>query len=508
MSTSNIPIPFRGDFIDGEFQVPQSHDEQWEVTSPADLADVVARPTATFRHVGRAIEAARRAYLPWARLGVTGRAPHLARLREAFVAHADEFAEVIARETGKPLWESRTEAASIVNKIDITLAHSLQLVASEEIPDILPGVAGFTRHRPRGVMAVIGPFNFPAHLPNGHVVPALATGNVVVFKPSEKTPMTGQLMARCFAEAGFPPGVFNLVQGRSETGKRLVNEDGVDGVLFTGSYEVGLRIKQETLTHHHKILALEMGGKNATVVWDDADLTKATFETLVGAFVSAGQRCSCTSRIIVHRKIHDRFVDAFYANAKRLRIGHFREPVFMGPLISAASVDNYLRFQEIAKREGAEALMRGKALELSPRGHYVSPSINLVPRFDPKSVYQKSEIFGPNVAIYRVDDFDEALDINNAPGFGLVMSLFTKNRALYEKALLEAQVGVLNLNRTTNGASSRLPFGGVNKSGNDRPSAHWAVRYCTVPVASLEDPTPFTPAGAPPGLNFEPPGVG
>ena len=496
-------IEFEGDFIAGAFVRGERADESWEVKSPADLKDVIARPTAAFANVDRAVESARGAFLKWAHLGVAGRSEYLNRFKEILLARAAELAEVIARETGKPLWETKTEVQATINKIDITLKHSLALVAEQRLEDALPGVLGVTRHKPRGVMAVVGPFNFPAHLPNGHITPALATGNVVVFKPSDKTPMTGQLIARCFEDADFPPGVFNLVQGRAEVGRRLVNHDGVDGVLFTGSYEVGLRIKQDTLTQFHKLLALEMGGKNTTVVWDDADLKKATYESMMGAFLSAGQRCASTSRIIVHRSVRDRFVEQFYANAKRLKIGHWRDDVFMGPLISADSVDKYIRYQEIAKREGAESLMRGKALDLERPGYYVTPSINLVKAFDPKSVYQKSEIFGPNVAIYAVDDFEEALAINNAAGFGLVMSLFTKNRARYEKALIEAQVGVLNLNRTTNGASSRLPFGGMNKSGNDRPSAHFAVQYCTVPVASLEDPTPFTGAGVPPGLNFE-----
>ena len=493
----------QGDYIAGRFTVPSRPEAEWEVRSPADLDDVIGGVRSCGAHVDEAVTAARAAYLPWAHLGVAGRLPYLRRLREIFTARAAEFAELIARETGKPLWESRGEAQSLVNKIDITLNHSLGLVADEEIPDALPGVPGFTRHKPRGVMAVIGPFNFPAHLPNGHLIPALATGNVVVFKPSEKTPFVAALMARCYFEAGFPPGVFNLVQGRGEIGQRLVTHADVDGVLFTGSYEVGLQIKRDTLTHHRKLLALEMGGKNATVIWDDADLTKATYESLMGAFVSAGQRCSATGRIIVHRKVHQAFVDRFHAATQRLRIGHWRDPVFMGPLISAAAADGFIRHQDLARSEGNQTILRGERLEQPTPGHFVSPGIHLVPRFDPASAYQNAEIFGPDVAIYIVDDFDEALMINNAPGFGLVMSLFTKNRALFEKALIEAQVGVLNLNRTTNGASSRLPFGGMNKSGNDRPSAHLAVRYCTVPVASLEDPTPFTGENMPPGLNFE-----
>ena len=496
-------LEFLGDYIGGKWILSEHFDEEWAVQSPANLKDIVLRPGSKFDHANRAVEAARKAYLPWAHMGVEKRKTYLLRLKEVFQTKGPELTEIIARETGKPLWESKTEASAIVNKIDITLNHSLKLVAEEEVKDALPQINGYIRHKPRGVMAVIGPFNFPAHLANGHIIPALITGNSVVFKPSDKTPATGQWYAQAFAAADFPPGVFNMVQGQVEVGKRLVVHDSVDGILFTGSYEVGLKIKQETLTHFWKILALEMGGKNATVVWEDADLDKAVYESLIGSFMTAGQRCSCTSRIIVHPKVRDQFVDRFYAAAKRLKIGHWRDEVFMGPLISSDALEKFIRYQEIAKREGAESLMRGKALSLEREGYYVTPSINLVPSFDPKSVYQKSEIFGPNVAIFTTDSFDEALAINNSSGFGLVMALFTKNRALYERALIEAQVGQLNLNRTTNGASSRLPFGGMNKSGNDRPSAHYAVQYTTVPVSSLEDGTPFTSAGMPPGLNYE-----
>jgi succinylglutamic semialdehyde dehydrogenase len=309
-------------------------------------------------------------------------------------------------------------------------------------------------------------------------------------------------MAELIEKAGLPPGVFNLVQGDGESGRRLAANENVDGVLFTGSYEVGLKIKQETMTHYWKILALEMGGKNATVVWDDADLDKAIYETLIGAYLSTGQRCSGTSRVILHPKIADEFTERFYQAAKKLTIGHWSENPFMGSLINAAAVEKYIRFQEIANREGCESMMRGKSLDLKHKGFYVTPSIHLVNKFDPNSVYQKSEIFGPNVAIYKSGDFDETLNMVNSTGYGLVMALFSKNKSLYEESLLKARVGLLNWNRTTNGASSRLPFGGMGKSGNDRPSADYAIQYCTVPVASLEDPTPFDKTKMLPGINL------
>ncbi|MBX2996243.1 MAG: succinylglutamate-semialdehyde dehydrogenase [Bdellovibrionaceae bacterium] len=493
----------RGDFINGKFVAVTKPDGHIKDISPADLNDVIMTAPFARVHIDEACEAARKAFLPWARLSMDERKSYLMKLREQFEAHKEEMGKAIARDTGKPLWESIQEAGNLANKIDITVNFSSKLIAEEHLPNALPGVEGVIRFKPRGVMAVVGPFNFPAHLPNGHIVPSLLSGNTVVFKPSEQTPYTGEIYASCFEKAGFPAGVFNMVQGDGESGRRLVAHETVDGILFTGSYEVGLRIKQETMTHYWKILALEMGGKNATMIWEDANMDKAVYETLVGAFMSTGQRCACTSRIFVHEKIADEFTEKFYQAAKKLSIGHWSENPFMGPLINEQAVEKYLRFQEIAKRENCDNMMRGKVLEgLKYKGHYVTPSINLVQKFDPNSMYQKSEIFGPNVAVYRVSDADQMLEMVNSTGFGLVAALFTQNRALYEKALLECKVGLLNWNRTTNGASSRLPFGGMGKSGNDRPSAHFAIQYCAVPVASLEDPTPFDPTKTLPGMNL------
>lgn len=495
-------MSYAGDFINGKFIPVEKPDGTFKDISPADLNDLVMTVPYSHSHVDRAIEAAKKAYLPWAQLSMDERKRYLLRLKEAYDSVKEEMAIAIARDTGKPKWESLTEAQALSSKIDITLNFSLDLVKEEHIPNALPQVEGVIRHKPRGVMAVIGPFNFPAHLPNGHIIPALIAGNTVVFKPSEQTPFVAQMMAKCFEKAEFPAGVFNMIQGDAETGRKIVIHENVDGILFTGSYEVGLKIKTETLNHYWKILALEMGGKNTTIVWNDTDIDKAIYESLVGAYMTSGQRCACTSRIILHPEIAEKFTERFYQAAKKLTIGHWSENPFMGPLINSAAVEKYIRFQEIANRENCENLMRGKALDLKHKGYYVTPSIHLVKKFDPNSVYQKSEIFGPNVAIYQTKDFDEALNIVNSTGYGLVAALFTKNRSLYEKALLEARVGLLNWNRTTNGASSRLPFGGMGKSGNDRPSAHYAIQYCTVPVASLEDPTGFDAGKMLPGITF------
>tara|TARA_B100000749_G_scaffold122825_1_gene93965 strand:+ start:220468 stop:221979 length:1512 start_codon:yes stop_codon:yes gene_type:complete len=495
---------YKGDYINGEFIRPSRKDGEWSNVSPGDLKDRVVSIDWGYESIDSAVLSACSAFVKWRRLSFDQRKEYLFKLKEVYTEHKEELAEAISRETGKPLWEARTEAGGMIGKIDITLNHSMKLVAEQRIENALPNVDGVIHYKPRGVMAVIGPFNFPGHLPNGHIIPALALGNTIVFKPSEKTPYVGQLMAQLFHKAGFPKGVFNLLQGQGETGKRLVAHEKVDGVLFTGSYDVGLRIKQETIQHYWKLLALEMGGKNTCIVWDDADLEKAVYENIAGSFLTSGQRCSCTSKIVLHKSIADKFIENFHQTAKKLKIGHWKQDdVFMGPLISEGSVDNYLRFQEIAKREGAENIMRGKVLELNPGGHYVTPSIHRVAKNDPQSIYQKSEIFGPNVCIYTVDDFDEAIEVANTSGFGLVTSVFTKDQSLYEKAWLEARVGLLNWNRTTNGASSRMPFGGMGKSGNDRPSAHFAVQYCSVPVSSLEDQTTFNPESVFPGVDYE-----
>ncbi len=493
---------YKGDYINSQFIPAEKGHGEFKDISPADLNDHIMSVPFKHENMDEACRAAKKAFPAWSALPQKKRYEYLNRLKEIFVSHEAQMAQAIARDTGKPLWDAQTEAKALASKIDITINFSAKLVADERITNALPSVDGVIRYKPRGVMAVVGPFNFPAHLPNGHIIPALMTGNTIVFKPSEQTAAVGQLYAEFVDKAQFPPGVFNMVQGDGESGRRLVTSEDIDGILFTGSYEVGLKIKQETLSHYWKILALEMGGKNATVVCDDADLDKAIYETLIGAYMSSGQRCSCTSRIILGEKIADEFTERFYQAAKKLSIGHWSDNPFMGPLINSAAVEKYIRFQEIANRESCESVMRGKSMDLKHKGYYVTPSIHLVKKFDPNSVYQKSEIFGPNVAIYKSPNIEDSLKIVNSTGYGLVMALFTKDEDIYKKSLLEARVGLLNWNRTTNGASSRMPFGGMGKSGNDRPSAHFAVQYCTVPVSSLEDKTAFDPSKTMPGMNY------
>lgn len=499
-----------GNFIDGRFiQTSKAGDlnGEWLSKSPADQKDVLGTFLYSYHAIDEAVSAASAAFDPWRKLDGALRAEFLKKYQAAIKRREAILTEAIAREVGKPLWESKTEISAMLNKVDVAINESMKLVANYEIQKIMENTTGACRYRPLGVMAVIGPFNFPGHLPNGHIVPALLTGNTVVFKPSEKAPMVGQIMAECFEEAGLPRGVFNLVQGQGEVGRRLCVHEDVDGVLFTGSYEVGTRIKQDTLQQHWKLLALEMGGKNPAIVWSDANLELAIQETLIGAYITAGQRCSATSRIIVQNKNLEEFVEKFHQRAKAFVIGHPLDNPFMGPLIESSAVDRYMKFLGIALREGCEIVMRGKSLELPFEGSYVTPSIcwskDSSLEYARKSVFQQTELFAPCVSIVGVDSLEEAIAQANCTQYGLVASVFTLDRANYEKCLSDLEMGLVNWNKSTVGASSRLPFGGFKKSGNHFPTALSATLYCAMPVSSLEVSEPKTAAvGAYPGLNW------
>ena len=498
---------FLGDFINGGF-VKGPTDGQWEKLSPSDQNDKILSPVYSLSSVEKAYEAAQEAFAPWRDLGLEKRKEFIFNLQKVYQKREKEICDLIARETGKPLWEASTEAKALHSKITVTLEQSLNLVKEHPIENALPGgIRGVIRYQPRGVLGVLGPFNFPTHLPNGHIIPALLLGNTIIFKPSEKTPAVGQWFGEVFKEAHFPKGVFNMIQGPVEVGQKLSQHSHLDGVLFTGSYEVGLQIKKNTLYQYNKILALEMGGKNTALVWKDADLEKAIYENLMGAFITAGQRCSCTSKILIHRSVYEAFASRFSQAAKKIKVGHWKDNPFFGALIDHTAQERYLKFQDIAQREGAEALLKGQAIELSSyKGHYVTPSVHLVSKHNPDSVYQNTEFFSPNTALYPIDSFEEAIDMTNSSGFGLAMSIFTKDKKLYEETAMKAKVGLLNWNRATTGASSKLPFGGRGRSGNDRPSGDFAVYYCSSPVASLEDESTFKKESLkkqPPGLNYD-----
>jgi succinylglutamic semialdehyde dehydrogenase len=468
---------------------------EWLVSvSPADPADEIGRfAISDVTEVEAAVARARRVFPAWRDAGFEARARILRRYAELAREGAEELANLVAREVGKALWDARAEAALVAAKVDATLAHGMAIVAPIEA-----GGGARAEHLPRGVLAVLGPFNFPAHLPNGHIVPALATGNTVVLKPSDLAPATAEWMARSWRRAGLPEGALEIVQGRAETGRALALHPDVDGVLFTGSWGVGHALERALLDQPRKLLALEMGGKNAILVLADADLELAVAESALSICASTGQRCSSASRLFVERSVIAEFSERLLRVLRGVRIGPPLEAgVFMGPLVSRAAFEKLLRYRALAADAGGERL-----LAVDPGRPAPFAGAGLV-RFDSVKQdhpYQRDEIFAPEAALYPVDDLEEAIAAVNDSDFGLVASVMTRDRARFEHCIRRVRTGLLNWNRGTIGASGRLPFGGLRRSGNDRPAGIFATLYCTAPQARLEHAGGFDPASLPPGM--------
>jgi succinylglutamic semialdehyde dehydrogenase len=493
------PFVARGDFVDGRFSVPEQPTGEIPLEDPGNPGALSGAFPFTRSAVDEAIGAARRAWPAWRDTSEEERSKPLRRLAERLRDAKDHLASVIAREVGKPTWEARTEVDTMVAKVSVTLDEGLGLLAERSI-EIGPTSTGRWRSHPRGVLAVLGPFNFPGHLVHGWVVPALACGNTVVVKPSERAAAVGQLYAELVAEVGLPPGVFNLVQGDGSQGARLAGHPEIDGVLFTGSWGVGRRILEATLDQPWKLVALEMGGKNGLVVWEDADVDAAVFHAAFGACATAGQRCSSTSRIIVHRSVSDRFTQGLSRVLRDIRVGYpLDDEVFMGPVISAPARERHARLHAQAREEGAECLVAGGPFDGPHSGYYVRPSLHRVERVSRESRYQQEEHFVPDVCLLEVDGVNETIEALNAVDYGLVASVFTRDRETFETFYRLSRVGLLNWNTGTVGASGRLPFGGIGRSGNDRPAGILATVACTYPVASLEAPSPSVPT-PPPGF--------
>jgi succinylglutamic semialdehyde dehydrogenase len=345
------------------------------------------------------------------------------------------------------------------------------------------GVRQALRHKPHGVLAVLGPYNFPAHLPNGHIVPALLAGNTLVFKPSEQTPAVADFMADCWAAAGLPAGVLNIVHGAGETGRALAAAD-IDGLLFTGSAHVGAALARQFADTPHRILALEMGGNNPLVAWDVDDTDAAAALVVQSAFLSAGQRCTNARRLIMGPG-SAALIEAVAALTDRLIVGApFDDPApFMGPVISNAAADGL-------ERGWARLAASGQIIRPLVRARADRPFLSPAIVDTTGCPAQDDELFGPILQIIRVPDFAAAMQAANATRFGLAAGLIGGDTALWQRFWAASRAGVVNWNRPTNGASSAAPFGGIGASGNHRPSAYYAADYCAFPVASLEVDAP------------------
>jgi succinylglutamic semialdehyde dehydrogenase len=436
--------------------------------------------------VDAAVAAARGAWARWAAAPISARLERVRAFASRAKSDLEKFADLISRETGKPLWESRTEVESVINKVDISIKAYADRTSQRRF-DGKPGTRNAVRHKPHGVLAVLGPYNFPAHLPNGHIVPALIAGNAVVFKPSEKTPAVGQLLFDLYRNAGIPDGVINIVQGGAETGKALSMHDGIDGLLFTGSASTGVALNRQFASRPDKILALEMGGNNPIIVWDTPELYSAAVLVAQSAFLSAGQRCTAARRLIIKDSLYDLFIPELKRLVDRLVIGepHGEPPPFMGPVIDNDVADGLTEsFLALMSHGGQPIRHMTRPIEGRP---FLSPGI-----IDVTNMRERPdiELFGPLLQVIRVSDFDAAIDEANNTRYGLSASLIGGTAEQYNQFWSNSRAGVVNWNQTTNGASSSAPFGGVGLSGNHRPSAYYAADYCAFPVVSSEADSP------------------
>jgi succinylglutamic semialdehyde dehydrogenase len=444
-----------GVFIEGVWRTGAGS----EATSvdPTTGEVVWRQATAGPADVAAAVAAARKAFPAWADLPREERIAILRRYKDALVARTATFAEALSRETGKALWETKAELGSMAGKVEASI-KAYDERTGEHASDMAFGRA-VLRHRPHGVMAVLGPFNFPGHLPNGHIVPALLAGDTVVFKPSEETPLAGQLLVEALEEAGVPPGVINLVQG------------GIAGAFF----------RRHFADRPDVILALELGGNNPLVVWDAGDPEAVAALVVQSAFITTGQRCSCARRLIVSDDAAGRAViDAVAALSERLVIGPWngREEAFMGPLISDRAAAQALAGAQAMPGKAVRAMATVDGLSQA----FVSPGLVDVTG----EVVPDEELFAPLLQVRRVGSFDEAIAAANATRYGLSAGLISTETAHWEHFLKRIRAGVVNWNRPTTGAAGTMPFGGLGSSGNHRPSAYYAADYCAYPVASFE----------------------
>lgn len=481
-------------FINGRWQAGQAH--PFTSLDPASGESVWEGPSASNADIDSAINAAREAQKPWAALDLSHRQRYLEAFAQALGEEKEQLAELISREVGKPLWETRGEIGAMIGKIPISIEAFAQR-CPENKKATAHGTA-FIRHHPHGVVAVFGPFNFPGHLPNGHIIPALLAGNTIVFKPSELTPAVGEALIQIWEHVQLPAGVLNLVQGARETGQYLASHQGIDAIFFTGSAKTGLILSKQFGAHPEKILALELGGNNPLIIGDIDNEQAVAYTTIQSAFISSGQRCTCARRLICIEGPHtDSFLEKLCAMTQGIHIGAYTEEPepFLGPVISAEAAERLMEAQKRLIDSGARVLIpmkrKGNAL--------LSPGILDVSKSQERP---DEEIFGPLLQVIRVPDLDAAIREANNTRYGLSAGLLSSSEKQYQHFARDIRAGIVNWNIATTGASSAAPFGGVGISGNHRPSAYYAADYCSYPVASMIQDSVKLPDQPSPGIEL------
>ena len=467
-------MPDFQNFIAGQWVAP-STGAYFENRNPADARDVVGRfPKSGAADVAAAVASAQRGFDVWRRTPAPARGDVLRRIGDLLTERKEEIANLMTREMGKPLAETRGDVQEGIDTAYYAAVEGRRLFG-HTVPSELRDKWAMTYRRPIGVCGIITPFNFPLAIPTWKMFPALVCGNACVFKPAEDVPHTGHVLVEIMLEAGLPPEVIQLVHGEGDVGAAIVAHPGVSAVSFTGSTETG-GLVGEACGRTHKRLSLEMGGKNAQIVLDDADLDLALEGVLWGAFGTTGQRCTATSRLVLQRGIHDEFVGRLAERADRLVLGDGRQPgTEVGPLIHETSRAKVERYVGIGREEGATLVTGGSRPEGDALAHgfYYRPTI--FTGVKPGSRLEQEEIFGPVLSVVRVDSADEAFRVNNDVRYGLSSSLYTRDLSLAFRAMQDLDNGITYVNAPTIGAEAHLPFGGVKQTGNGHREGGWEV---------------------------------
>lgn len=455
--------------------------------NPSDGQIFAKTHCASLRQVQRAVHSARKAYATWKNIPLSERILYVLSLKERLMEHEATLAEAISIETGKTHPESRQEAQSLVSKIDLSIKS-----LTDKIKDDNPAIPNHTYHKPLGVCCILGPFNFPMHLISTHLIPAVLSGNTVVFKPSELTSYSGYKYMEVLALSDIPQGVINMVQGDRVTGTELSSHENINALFFTGSSDAGRKLAIQFGRTPEKMLALEMGGNNAVIAAPPFDIENAAKIILLSAFQSSGQRCTCARRLIIvqHSKSAS-LLEALTDLSKNVIAAppdNNPEP-FMGPLIRSHAVNKLLRRQNQFLSSGHKSLLMASRLK-NFKGFFITPGIL---KMNPLCPDKDEEIFGPFLKVYSAKNFSGALKIANHSRFGLAASLVSDDSALYQEFISEIETGIANWNTTTTGASGQLPFGGIKDSGNFRPGGYSSVEYCTHSLATIRHTQLSTP---------------
>ncbi|GGB19731.1 succinylglutamate-semialdehyde dehydrogenase [Agarivorans gilvus] len=483
-------------FINGQWLAGQG--ALLKSIDPAKNQVIWQGKTASPEQVESAVSAARHSQFAWYMSGLEQRMATIKQFASLLETHKEELALLIATETGKPLWETQTEIAAMIGKVAIS--EKAYLERTGESSTELPAATAVLRHKPHGVVAVFGPYNFPGHLPNGHIVPALIAGNSVVLKPSELTPYTSERIVQLWQQAGLPNGVLNLVQGELETGKALASHPGIDGLFFTGSSTTGHVLHQQFASQPDKILALEMGGNNPLLVAEVDDVDAAVHDIVQSAFISAGQRCTCARRLLLPKSEQGELIlQRLLEVTKAIEVGEYdaEQQPFIGAMISAKAAAAMVQAQQRLQAIGGKPLL--PLVQADSTKGFVTPGIIDVSKV---AELPDEEYFGPLLQVLFYDDWEQAITLANNTRYGLSAGLLSNQPTKWENFRHRTRAGIVNWNRPITGASSAAPFGGVGASGNHRASAKYAADYCAYPVASMEGSSSVLPENLSPGLHF------